>query len=127
MAALGRAKLHLGEHSEKYLKGRMQLIKYADLMASRYAIYLDKLTFSSIWRPLISVIEKNPLAFCDSRTVSSADLVAADLVYPHHIGEKYDVLWGESQRWYYLDKMRSDECVLIKMFDSMMDGRARGQ
>lgn len=82
--------------------------------------------FHSIWRPLIEVIEENPLAFCDSRTVSSADLVAADLVYPHHIGEKYDVLWGEYQRWYYLDKMRSDECVLIKMFDSLMDGRARG-
>ncbi|KFY85181.1 hypothetical protein V500_08633 [Pseudogymnoascus sp. VKM F-4518 (FW-2643)] len=106
MAALGRAQLHLGENCEKYLKGRMQLI--------------------NIWRPLIDVIEESPLAFCDSRTVSSADLVAADLVYPHHIGEKYDVLWGEDQRWYYLDKMRSDECVLIKMFDSQMDGRARG-
>lgn len=31
MAALGRAKLHLGENYEKYLKGRMQLIKYAGL------------------------------------------------------------------------------------------------
>lgn len=81
----------------------------------------------SIWRPLIDIIEESPLAFCDSRTVSSADLVAADLVYPHHIGEKYDVLWGADQRWYYLDKMRSDECVLIKMFDSQMDGRARGK
>ncbi|KFY73892.1 hypothetical protein V499_06060 [Pseudogymnoascus sp. VKM F-103] len=107
MAALGRAKLHLGEKYEKYLKGRMQLI--------------------NIWRPLIDIIEESPLAFCDSRTVSSANLVAADLVYPHHIGEKYDVLWGENQRWYYLDKMRSDECVLIKMFDSEMDGRARGK
>ncbi|KFY21897.1 hypothetical protein V493_07014 [Pseudogymnoascus sp. VKM F-4281 (FW-2241)] len=107
MAALGRAKLHLGENCEKYLKGRMQLI--------------------NIWRPLINIIEESPLAFCDSRTVSSADLVAADLVYPHHVGEKYDVLWSEDQRWYYLDKMRSDECVLIKMFDSQMDGRARGQ
>jgi hypothetical protein len=66
----------------------------------------------SIWRPLVEVIEESPLAFCDSRTVSTEDLVAADLVYPHHIGEKYDILYG-------------DECVLIKMFDSVMDGRSR--
>jgi hypothetical protein len=79
----------------------------------------------SIWRPLVEVIEESPLAFCDSRTVSTEDLVAADLVYPHHIGEKYDILYGEHQRWYYFESMKSDECVLIKMFDSVMDGRSR--
>lgn len=79
----------------------------------------------SIWRPLVEVIEESPLAYCDSRTVSTEDLVAADLVYPHHTGEKYDVLYGERQRWYYLEGMKSDECVLIKMFDSAMDGRSR--
>lgn len=65
------------------------------------------------------------MAVCDSRTLEEGELVASDLVYPHHIGEKYDVKWSEKHRWYYLAGMMDDECLLIKNFDTAVDGRAR--
>lgn len=81
--------------------------------------------YPSIWRPLCGPVEESPLAVCDARTLQDKDLVPMDMVYPHHIGENYQVKFNENQRWYYRSAMTDDECILIKNFDSKMDGRAR--
>lgn len=78
-----------------------------------------------MWRPTFSPLEDHPLAVCDARTVDKSDLVPADLIYPHHMGEKFDVLWNERHKWYYLSNMNAEEGILLKNFDSVMDGRAR--
>ena len=35
------------------------------------------------------------------------------------------VSWNPAHRWYYYPAMRADEALLIKTFDSAVDGRAR--
>jgi hypothetical protein len=41
------------------------------------------------------------------------------------MGEKFDVLRNERHKWYYLSNMNAEEGILLKNFDSVMDGRAR--
>ncbi len=47
------------------------------------------------------------------------------LIYPNREGETYAVKWNEGHEWFFLDSMRPEEAMLIKCFDSKVDGRAR--
>jgi len=78
----------------------------------------------NVWRP-ITTVESWPLAVCDSRTLSEESLVAAERRGKGRVGEIYLVRFDASQRWLFFSALRPDEVVLIKTFDSRMDGRAR--
>jgi len=67
----------------------------------------------------------SPLALCDARTFTDADLIASDLVYQHVRGETSSVEFKPEHRWYYFSEMQSDEVLLIRVHDSANDGRAR--
>lgn len=79
----------------------------------------------NVWRPIIGPVQSAPLAVADARTIRPRDLIAVDLVYPERTGEIYEVTYSPDQRWYYVPRMRRDEVLLIKGYDSAMDGRAR--
>jgi hypothetical protein len=95
----------LAQDAEALLRGRVQII--------------------NVWRPIRAPLLDAPLAVCDARSVSPDDLVASDLVYPHRIGETYLVTFNPAHRWFYAPAMQADEALLIKCFDSTLDGRAR--
>ena len=67
----------------------------------------------------------SPLALCDARTFTDQDLIASDLVYAHVRGETSRVEYNPTHRWYYFSEMRTDEALLIRIYDSATDGRAR--
>lgn len=91
--------------AEELLKGRVQSI--------------------NLWRPLRGPVQDAPLAVCDAQSVAPRDLVASDLVYRDRIGETYSVTHNPDHRWFYLSAMTPDEGLLLKCFDSCIDGRAR--
>jgi len=95
----------LPEEAAELLRGRVQVI--------------------NLWRPIRGPLLDAPLAVCDARTVEPEDLVASDLIYPHRVGETYSVTHRPSHRWYYFSQMRADEVLLLKCYDSKIDGRAR--
>ncbi|TVY78522.1 Aspirochlorine biosynthesis protein N [Lachnellula suecica] len=70
------------------------------------------------WRSLVPVLEDNPLAVCDSRSVDMADLVPADRIIPTRAGEVYYGRYNPSQKWYWLDKMTPEEPYMMIMYDS---------
>jgi hypothetical protein len=78
----------------------------------------------NLWRPL-SVVEQLPLALCDARSIAAADVVAGDLVYPDKVGETFSFTYNPAHRWYYFPKLRPDEALLLKIYDSREDGTAR--
>ncbi|AIO69356.1 CmcJ/NvfI family oxidoreductase [Burkholderia oklahomensis] len=78
----------------------------------------------NVWRPL-DVVERLPLALCDARTIAPDDLVPSDLVYRDKIGETYSVVANPAHRWFYFPRLRADETLLLKIYDSLDDGRAR--
>ncbi len=104
-AGIARVRRHMGEDANTLLRGRVQII--------------------NVWRPIRGPVLDRPLALCDWRSVDEADLVATDLVYPEHRGEVYSITPNPRHRWHYLSAMRPDEVLLIKCFDTAIDGRAR--
>lgn len=79
----------------------------------------------NLWRPIHGPLRDAPLAVCDARSVAFDDLVASDLIYPNRVGETYAVSYRPAHRWYYFSKMRPEEVLLLKCYDSASDGRAR--
>jgi hypothetical protein len=95
----------LPDEADELLRGRVQII--------------------NLWRPIRSTLRDSPLAVCDASTVSCEDLVPSDLIYPHRVGETYQVTYSAAHRWFYVPEMEADEALLLKCFDSETDGRAR--
>jgi hypothetical protein len=91
--------------ADELLRGRVQII--------------------NLWRPIRGPVRDLPLAICDASTVPLDDLVAAEHVYRHRVGETYQVTYSPAHRWFYVPDMRTDEALLLKCFDSRIDGTAR--
>ena len=79
----------------------------------------------NVWRPIGHPVEASPLAMCDARSIDPADLVPSDLVYRDKVGETYAFTYNPRHRWSYFPRVRPDEVVLLKIYDSLDDGRAR--
>lgn len=95
---------HLPDEAEQLLKGRYQII--------------------NVWRP-IKTIRKDPLGVADATSVPDDDLLPVQLIYPDRIGETCTVRPNPNHRWHFLREQTPGEVMLIKCFDSKVDGRAR--
>lgn len=105
----------------------------AKLKAGRWAII-------NLWRPFHEVTRDN-LAVCDARSVAEEDLAAVYADIPESLrkaktgynfaaksrSEAWEVKAGQPgvHKWYYAAKMKPDEALLIKQFDSRSDVDAR--
>jgi len=103
-AALSRVTHHIPEDAEQLLRGRVQII--------------------NVWRPIKTVL-RDPLAVAEANSVDDQSLVVTELIYPDRRGETYSVKHHVRHRWYYKSRLTPDEVLLIKCFDSKLDGRAR--
>ena len=70
-------------------------------------------------------VESYPLAVCDARSIAPEDLIATDLVYQDRVGEVFNVAHNPAHQWFYFPRIAEDETILLKCFDSAVDGRAR--
>jgi len=82
---------------EQYLKPgyRIRIIKYVLSMVIIRTCSENR----STWRPLLPVCEDRPLAFCDASSIDPKDLIPADRVYPHSVGEIYYLGYNKNHRW----------------------------
>jgi len=78
-----------------------------------------------VWRPIRHPVESSPLAICDARSISFDDYVVTERRYPDRIGQTYAVTYNPAHRWYWLPRMRREEALVFKVYDSLKDGRAR--
>lgn len=79
----------------------------------------------NLWRPIGAAVARDPLAYCDARSIAADDRVPSDLVYPDWVGETYSFAYNPAHRWYHVPQQRPDEPVLLKIYDSRTDGTAR--
>jgi hypothetical protein len=89
-----------------------------DLLQRRFAII-------QVWRAINQPIQANPLAVADAKSVAFEDFLIAERRYPDRIGQTYRLMYNPNHRWYYFPRMRRDEALVFKVFDSERDGRAR--
>ena len=95
----------MGDEAEKLLERRFAIIQ--------------------VWRAINQPIESNPLAVADAQSVSMDDLLIAERRYPGRVGQTYRLKYNPRHRWYYFPRMRRDEALVFKVYDSVNDGRAR--
>jgi hypothetical protein len=88
------------------------------LLERRFAII-------QVWRPIRLPVETFPLAICDAVTLAPEDLVISERRYPNRIGQTYAITYNPAHRWYSFPRMRRDEALVFKVYDSLTDGRAR--
>jgi hypothetical protein len=96
-----------------------------ELGAESDALAAGRFSVINVWRPIRGPLLDAPLAACDARTVAPDDLIASDLIYRDRVGEVYQVRWSERHRWFYFSALREDEALLLKCYDSALDGTAR--
>jgi hypothetical protein len=95
----------LPDEAAELLRGRVQII--------------------NLWRPIRGPLLDAPLAVCDASSVKPEQLIPSDLVYANRMGETYSVVFDLEHRWFYVPRMRTNEALLLKCYDSKTDGRAR--
>lgn len=78
----------------------------------------------NVWRSIRGTVWNSPLTCCDATTLVPEDLVASERRAHDRIGELELATWNSDHRWYYYPEMTTTEALLIKTFDSSLDGRA---
>jgi hypothetical protein len=84
------------------------------LLTRRFAIV-------QVWRPIRHPVETFPLAICDARSLAPADLVVSERRYPGRIGQTYAITYNPAHRWYWFPRMRREEALVFKVYDSRRD------
>jgi hypothetical protein len=88
------------------------------LLAGRFAIV-------QVWRPIRHPVESWPLAIADAQSLSPSDMVVTERRYPDRIGQTSAITWNPEHRWYWFPRMRPDEALVFKVYDSLRAGVAR--
>ena len=88
------------------------------LLRRRFAII-------NVWRSIRGTVRNAPLALCDASSVASEDLVSVERQARDRIGEIHQAVYNPAHRWYSFPEMAPNEALLIKTYDSAIDGRAR--
>ena len=89
-----------------------------ELLGRRFAII-------QVWRPIRRPVESWPLAIADAQSISPENLVVTERRYPDRIGQTYAITYNPAHRWYWFPRMRPDEALVFKVYDSQKEGRAR--
>ena len=89
-----------------------------DLLKRRFAIV-------QVWRPIRHPVETMPLAICDARSVAFDDLVISERIYPDRKGQTYAITYNPEHHWFWFPRMRREEALVFKVYDSLKDGVAR--
>ncbi len=88
------------------------------LIARRFAII-------QVWRAIAAPIERDPLAIADARSLAPGDFIPAERRFPDRVGEIYMFQFNPAHRWTWFPRMRRDEALVFKVYDSAANGRAR--
>ena len=97
-----------------------------DIIPDKAEILLQKrFAIIQVWRPTQKIVQSNPLALCDARSLNKTDLIIAERRYPDRIGQTYQIKHNETHAWFYFPKMKRNEAIIFKVYDSETDGRAR--
>jgi hypothetical protein len=89
-----------------------------ELLTRRFAII-------QVWRPIRHPVETFPLAIADARSILPDNLVISERRYPERVGQTYAITYNPAHKWFWFPRMRRDEALVFKVFDSLKDGRAR--
>jgi hypothetical protein len=61
----------------------------------------------------------------DAQSLSPDDMIISERRYRNRVGQTYAITYNPAHKWFWFPRMRREEALVFKVFDSMKDGRAR--
>ncbi len=101
------------------LRVRQLLLNEADELLKR------RVAFYNFWKPLRRTAEERPLAMCDVTSSTEQDFIVMKLRYRDRDGEIFVMRYSPKHNWWYFPRMTPDHAIMLKTYDSEIDGRAR--
>ncbi len=111
-------------HSDYTPKSGPQRVR--DTLPDEAEVLLKRrVAFFNLWKPIHRRVEELPLAMCDVGSMTEGDCIRLALRYPERTGEIFTMRHSANHKWYYFPKMDPSQALLLKCYDSEVDGRAR--
>lgn len=132
-------------HIDQSDQGAPALMRHITPAGDRERLSRGRWAIVNVWQPLAPVL-REPLAVCDARSLPEEDLRVTAIEHGdiRHIksaegkqaapagaaaarprGELYQIAYRSTHEWWYVKDMQADEALLLKIYDSKSDGRAR--
>ncbi|KAK0611890.1 hypothetical protein B0T14DRAFT_337986 [Immersiella caudata] len=94
-----------------------------DLVSERFPneaarLFRGRVRTIIVWRPLTGPVGDWPLAVAEASTVPPSCLVECQRIRPKYRGDVFYMLPQEGVKWHYLSRQRSDEALVMKIFDN---------
>ncbi len=70
------------------------------------------------WRSIAPVVESEPLALCDGRTIPEKGFIRYERRYRDRTGETYHISYSPEHRWFWFPRMTRNEALVFKVFDT---------
>ncbi len=147
LAATSARSVHIFDHTRRSdsaeVRGQHQIRETASIIHNDYTDFSaakrlrdllpdeaesrlqNRFAIVNVWRTIAGPVFRNPLACCDASTLEAEDLIASERRAKDRIGELELVRYSSRHRWFYYPEMQADEALLIKTFDSLLEGVAR--
>ncbi len=78
----------------------------------------SELTSNSVWRPLVDVVETDPLVCCDVQTVKDTDLDIVQKVMDDTVEESMYLKWRKEHQWYWMSNQTREDVIVMTVWDS---------
>jgi hypothetical protein len=82
------------------------------------AVLRRRFAIIQVWRGIQPVVESDPLAVCDGRTIPERGFIRNERRYRDRTGETYHIAFDPAHKWVYFPRMTIDEAIVFKVFDS---------
>lgn len=77
-----------------------------------------RLRMVNLWRPIIPIVENEPLAYCDVRTVEENDWEPVEKIQEDWIEESMYLKHRKYHKWYWCSRQTRDEALVFTIWDS---------
>ncbi|KAI9162791.1 Calcium-transporting ATPase [Paramyrothecium foliicola] len=88
---------------------------------------MDGNPFTRVCWPLVAVVENEPLAVCDARTVEDSDWEMIKKILDEAIEETMYMKRRERHKWSWMDKQTKDDVLALSLWGSSKPDSAREQ
>lgn len=96
-----------------------------DLLPDEDGLQKRRFAIIQIWQPVRHPVETDPFAIADARSLSPDDLVVSERRNRNRISQTYGITYSPAHKWFWFPRMRPEEALVFKAYDSLKDGRAR--
>lgn len=107
-------------HADSSPDGSKKMLKYllSDQEKDQIAQGYYRLRLINVWRPIVRVVQNEPLAYCDVRTVAEDDWEPVEKIQEDWIEEAMYLKHRPGHKWYWKSLQTRDEISAFTIWDS---------